>query len=417
MPDDIKDLIVKQGEAFSEFKDAQTKRLDTLEKKLGDAAEATEKATKALEAYDQFKDRLDEIATNQQKAQALAVLGNGMTAADHKIEQAFAKFARTGKASDYQEIAAQNSMQVKNDPDGGFTVPESTAKRIITASMGSNPMRKLARQETITLGDNYTYIVDADDLSTEEHGEGFAAADTDTPKILLGKIELHKMDAEPKVSITLLEDSGWDIAAYLENKAVRRFTKQENSWFTSGNGSKQARGLCTYGVIDNDAFEANVCGKWGSFGGVVSGNAGLIPNADCLLTLIDALQADYLPNAAFQTSRKAFTAIRLLKATKSLAGDQLYQLWQPSLQPGQPDQLFGYPVYKNDAFDSVAAGKIPVAFGDFAETYTIVDKLGMTALRNPYKSNAFIYFYFRRRTGGDVVNFESCKFLKIAANF
>jgi HK97 family phage major capsid protein len=132
--------------------------------------------------------------------------------------------------------------------------------------------------------------------------------------------------------------------------------------------------------------------------------------------MTDAVQADYLANATWQMRRATWTKVRQIKVTASTAGDQQYALWTPSLAAGQPDLLNGYPVFKNDLVPAVAANAIAAIFGDIAEAYAIVDKGMMQVLPNPYKSNAFVYYYFWKRTGGGVVNFEAVKYLKIAAS-
>ena len=63
-----------------------------------------------------------------------------------------------------------------------------------------------------------------------------------------------------------------------------------------------------------------------------------------------------------------------------------------------------------------AAGSNSLAFGNFEEGYTIVDRIGMQILRDPYTGAPFIKFRCTKRTGGDVVNFEAIKLLTFAAS-
>ena len=64
----------------------------------------------------------------------------------------------------------------------------------------------------------------------------------------------------------------------------------------------------------------------------------------------------------------------------------------------------------------VAAGAAPVAFGDFAKGYLIVDRAGISVLRDPYSAKPYVLFYTTRRVGGGVQNFDAIKVLKIAAS-
>src|SRR3546814_7841325 len=65
---------------------------------------------------------------------------------------------------------------------------------------------------------------------------------------------------------------------------------------------------------------------------------------------------------------------------------------------------------------TVGAGALPIAFGDFRAGYTIVERLGMSTLVDPYSAKPFVEFYSRRRVGGDVTNFEAIKLQKVAAS-
>jgi HK97 family phage major capsid protein len=64
---------------------------------------------------------------------------------------------------------------------------------------------------------------------------------------------------------------------------------------------------------------------------------------------------------------------------------------------------------------AVAASAMSVALADWKEAYMIVDRLGITLLRDPYTSQPFILFRFRKRVGGDVVNYQAIKIGTIEA--
>ena len=59
----------------------------------------------------------------------------------------------------------------------------------------------------------------------------------------------------------------------------------------------------------------------------------------------------------------------------------------------------------------LGGSKLPVAFGNFKMGYTIVDRVGISTLRDPYSAKPFVQFYTRKRVGGDVTNFEAIKLL------
>ncbi len=86
------------------------------------------------------------------------------------------------------------------------------------------------------------------------------------------------------------------------------------------------------------------------------------------------------------------------------------------MQAGQPAPLLGFPVHLGEDMPAVAAGSLSVAFGNFEEGYTIVDRQGMQILRDPYTAAPFVKFRCTKRTGSDVVNFEAIKLLSFSAS-
>lgn len=409
---EIKNLLEKQAKAHADFENTVREDIkkpsEEIERLRAENSQAFEKMDKQLEDYDQLKEKVDELAAERERSN---LAGGDIELRNEEAVKQFMNYARTGHVN-------ATALEVRSDPDGGYTVPQITAEKIIKSSEGNNPMAMLADRVTINTGNSLDVLADPDELGYSESGEGSVASGSTTPEVFKTNIPLKKIDSEPKATIELLQDSAWNIEAWLEQKAARIFRKRLNTQFTTGAGVDQCRGLMTYTAVANATFEASLTDYWGSsVGYVASGNASTIPDADCLVGLTDAVQDIYLPNAAFMMSRSTLTDVRQLKATTTTAGDKLYSLWSPSLVPGQPDTLMGYPVYKNDAMASVAANALSIAFGDISEAYTIVDKAnGMYMVRDPYTSKAYVKFYFARRVGGGIVNFEAIKYLKVAAS-
>ena len=84
-----------------------------------------------------------------------------------------------------------------------------------------------------------------------------------------------------------------------------------------------------------------------------------------------------------------------------------FPLWQPSVAAGMPSTFDGIPVnFLVDMQDpSKVSGQMPVVYGDMGSAYTIVDRKGMTAIRDIYslKKTNQTEFLFRSRVGGQVV--------------
>jgi HK97 family phage major capsid protein len=80
-------------------------------------------------------------------------------------------------------------------------------------------------------------------------------------------------------------------------------------------------------------------------------------------------------------------------------------------------QLLGKRVIFADDMQAVGTGNnLVAAYGDFARAYTILDRVGLQVLRDPYTEDPYTIFRLRRRTGGDVTSFDAVKLMKIAAS-
>jgi HK97 family phage major capsid protein len=65
--------------------------------------------------------------------------------------------------------------------------------------------------------------------------------------------------------------------------------------------------------------------------------------------------------------------------------------------------------------DEIGANKYPIAYGDFARAYLVIDRVGIRVLRDPYTNKPYVMFYTTKRVGGGVQNFEAVKLLKCEA--
>lgn len=410
MPE-IKETIDQLKTTFAEWQASMSAKFEAMAKNNG-VGELTAKVEKITEAYDKIKEDLDAEHIERQRERALGGIMNGMNKAERTYMGAVAKYMRSGDTSGIRE--AEASLQIKNDPNNGFFLAPTVSGRLVEMVAKGNPMRQLATVETIG-GNEYSLHADLAELTAEWDGEVQLPATGEPKRPLKETISAHKLGVRPKVSSDYLDDSVTDLEAWLLRKASRAFTNAEREKFVTGTGVKCPRGFLTYPLVANATFEADVYGNWGKFGYIKSGHATSIPDADCLIALTDALDDVYLANAVWQMKKSTFTAIRQFKMTKSVAGDQAYSLWTPSFQPGKPDQLLGYDVYRNDAFPAIGANVSAIAFGDFAAAYTIVDRQGIAVLRDPYSSKPFVEFYTTKRVGAAAVDFNSAKILKIEA--
>ena len=82
---------------------------------------------------------------------------------------------------------------------------------------------------------------------------------------------------------------------------------------------------------------------------------------------------------------------------------------------GQPNRLLGYPVVEAEDMPDVGAGVCPIAFGNFRAGYLIAERSATSILRDPFTNKPFVHFYATKRIGGQVLDSDAIKLLRIQA--
>ena len=75
-----------------------------------------------------------------------------------------------------------------------------------------------------------------------------------------------------------------------------------------------------------------------------------------------------------------------------------------------------FPVIEAEDMPDVSSGSFSMAFGDFYRGYLIVDRAGVTVLRDPYSAKPYVLFYTTKRVGGGVQDYDAIKLLKFAVS-
>lgn len=316
-----------------------------------------------------------------------------------EYKKAFDAFLRVnGRENDLPENH-RKALSVGNQSDGGFAVTPYMSNRIITRLYETSPVRALAGNENIT-SDAYEALVDRFDTTSSgwEGSETQAGSETSTPKMGKLRIPVHVQFARPRATQQLLEDAGINVEDWLSRKVTDKLSREEATAFVKGDGISKPRGFLTY---DHGT-------DWGKIEQVNLGAAGAL-TADGFIRLKYSLKEDYINRGTWLMNRTTVAAAMQLKD-----GSGAY-IWKPSVIQNDPSSsLLGAPIRMATDMPGVAANALALAYADWQEAYLIVDRLGITVIRDPYTHKPFVEFYFRKRLGADVVNFEAIKIGKIA---
>jgi HK97 family phage major capsid protein len=384
------------GNAWEQFKQVNENRLSEIERK-GYADPLHEGHLQRInDALDQHKSRMDRLETvHARPGREMKSLGySGDDQSEYKA--AFTMYLRKGMDSGLEQIQSK-ALSVGIDANGGFLVPNQMADLIVSIVNESSPLRALATVETIS-SDSLDIIEDVTDMDAA-WGDETTVRSAETNSATLGRntIDTFELYAQPQATQKLVDDASINIEEWVARKVADKMARLEAAAFIGGNGTSQPKGILTYAAGT-------------SFGQIQQVNSGTsaVVTADSLVQLYFSLKDDYARNATFLMHRTTVQAVRLLKE----ATTNQY-LWQPGLTAGTPNTLLGVPVVLAADMPVPAASSLSVAVGDFKRGYLIVDRIGIRTLRDPFTAKPFVKFYTTKRVGGEVINTDAIKILKL----
>ncbi len=290
------------------------------------------------------------------------------------------------------------SLSVSNDTTGGYLAPAEYVADIIKGITLVSPVRSLVSVKP---------TANRSRMQPKRTGQ-FAAqwvaeqgTRSETTGLAYGMVEIptHDMFALIDISHQNLEDTAFDLEAEIRGEAEEQFAVAEGVAVVSGNAVGKPEGWLTNGDIaaTNSGSAASIADASGQ--------------ADGLLSLKYALKSAYARIARWALNRTTMGSVRKLK------DDNKQYIWMPGLAQGQPNTVDGDPYVEVPDMPNEGANTYHIVYGDFARAYTMVDRIAMSMLRDPYThaTGGNIRFLFYRRIGGQVVLAEAIRKLKCSA--
>lgn len=426
-PDEIKSAVNEAVNpvmtAFEEFKKTNDARLVEIEKKGSADVLTGEKLARienSLSQYEGLNQKLT-LAEGQAKAAKEAadrvetMLARLPSDARSRTDgtEAKARHSAWGLAvvrahavgivnlsADEQKILADvtkeaKALNVGTDTTGGYLAPVEYVAEIIKGVTEMSPARALARVRS-TANKSIQQPKRTGQFSARRTTEQGTRSETTGLTYGLEEIVLPEAYALIDISNQMLEDSAFDMEAEIRMEASDQFAVQEGREFVTGSGVGEMEGILTNsGVGEN-----------------VSGTAATIADAsgqaNGLLNLKYGIKTAYQANATWVMNRTTMGSVRKMKD-----GQNNY-IWMPGIAQGRPNTIDGDPYVEFPDMPNEGAGLYPIAYGDFKRGYTMVDRVVMEMLRDPYTQATAgnIRFIFRRRFGGKVVLAEAFRKLK-----
>jgi len=309
--------------------------------------------------------------------------------------------AKTGRASKEYSNAfwdfirnkrtyeVRNALNIGSDPQGGYLVPNEFERQLIMALQEQNIMRQISTIINTMYGERKIPVVAAHgSASWVDEAEQIPFSDETFSQMTLNAFKAATMI---KISNELLNDSVFDMPAYIASEFARRIGVLEEQAFLVGDGVGKPTGVTVGAIV-----------------GVTAAGAAAV-TLDEMIDLYHSLRIPYRTRAVFIMHD---TTVKIIRKIKDNVGQYL---WQPSVQAGQPDRILNRPVYTSQFMPIPATGAKTILFGDFGY-YWIADRQGRTFRRldELYAETDQVGFKATQRVDGKLILPEAVKALQQA---
>lgn len=276
------------------------------------------------------------------------------------------------------------TLTVSDDPQGGYLAPAELSTEFIRDLVEFSPIRPLATVRSTT-APSVSYPRRTGITNAKWKGEIQTQEGSD-PSFGQVEVPIREINTFVDISNQLLADSAGAAEAEVRLALAEDFGQKEGLAFVKGSTNLEPEGL-----MSNADVQATKTGHASTLGSAP---------ADLLISHYYSLPAAYRARGTWLMNGSTLSAIRKLKD-----GATGVYLWQPSYQAGQPETILGRPVIEVPDMDDVGSAAEPIAFGDIATAYRIIDRVSLSILVNPYlrATDGIMRIHATRRTGAAVV--------------
>ena len=378
-----------------------------------EARELTKEETVKFDAIyaeqEELRDNVKRIENLENLTKELASKADEVreSAAPAKVEarDAFNAYLRkgvqgltAGEARAIQELraAGADAANVSDvDADGGFLVPENWSDFVSATELFKSDIEKVATVLRTSNGQPFN-LPATDDTGVVAAILGQATA------VTRKDMEFTNVKFDPftyssglvQVSNQLLSDNAFDLSSFVGNLLAQRLNRGINGGLTTGSG---VAGTAPQGIVTGSSL-----GKTAAAIDAVT-----ISEVMDLFYSVDASYRN-APGAGFMMNSSTAKAIRVL----GFGQTNDFPAYVPSMAVGEPDMLFGKPVYINEDMASLATGNKTIIFGDLSQYY-IHEAGGVQILRltERYADQLSTGYIGYRRIDGNVLQSSAIKHL------
>jgi HK97 family phage major capsid protein len=301
-------------------------------------------------------------------------------------------------------------LQISVDAQGGYALPEELRQEIISLEHESSPLRQVVSVASAATTD-VKQLVSIGDAASGWVGETSTRTNTNSPELAQRTATFGEVYARPLVYQHMLEDAFFGVEGWVTGEVARQFAEAEGVAFLNGDGANKPVGILNGLDLSVSAPADDTAGTYEVINAGVDGALGSDDQETInnLRAVVLACKTGYLSNAKWMMNRETHNALVDLRTAD---GD--YYL-QRDIVNAAADRLFGFDIIINDDMDGIATGdKAPIMFGDFARAFQIVDRVGVSMMRDPYTQPGAVSFYTRKRVGSMVLDASALKVVAVS---
>jgi HK97 family phage major capsid protein len=332
--------------------------------------------------------------------------GGGDNGKKHEYRDAFSQFFKFGYNAldaDQRSILqtgfksmGEARAQSTTNTAGGYLIAPEYMPELDRALKDYSAVLQVARIVPTSTGANMPWpTIDATARKAAIVAENATSTPTD---FTFGQksLDAYMYRDMAAASLELVQDSAFDIGAFIQESFGESFGRGYNYDFTLGTGSSQPNGLVTASTLGKTAASATTFTRSEIVDLIHSVDPGYRRSMKCGFMFNDAVLA----------------AIKKL----AIGASDATPLWQVSMREGEPDKLEGFPYWVNsDMSSAFTTGQKLILFGDYNK-YVVRQVLGMTMrrLEERFIDSGQIGFIAFGRADGELINTAAVKHLKLA---
>ncbi|MBA3688481.1 MAG: phage major capsid protein [Chloroflexi bacterium] len=361
--DDVRERRTRGEKLFAAQREVDQTLTTPIEKRIGDGGDAPNSF---------MEHRQRQLGTPQQDLP--------------EFRAAFWQYLGVNSVSDL-DVEEHRALSKGTASAGGYLVPTAFYDQIIRALRDLGSVSALANEITTDSGETIQLPANTAHGSAVWLAESaaFTPSDETFAQLTLGA---YKASTKVIVSEELLQDSAFDLEAFLITEFGERLGVLENTAFIKGDGTGKPQGLLASNILSNLGADVTAA----------VGNSTTF-NYTALVTAIFSLPRQYRANASFIVSDQAARNLYLM------VDGQSRPLWSVNVAGTGPDTFLGYPIYTDPDMPPAGAGNISMVFGDWRRAYTVrrVRGFGVQRQNELHSDNGQVGFRAYERLDGRVV--------------